>query len=81
MKAQIKQSTIPYVPDFLSREEADALMRFVQTITPVRPVIPRSGLLTRKVSYGCYSALPSSRTGKTVHGGGAGWLSNTISTG
>jgi hypothetical protein len=66
---------IPYVEDFLTLTEADYLQQFVLTLTPVRPRNPRNQKsFIRKVSYGCYSVLPESRTGMTVHGGGAGWL-------
>jgi len=66
---------IPYVEDFLTLTEADYLQQFVLTLTPVRPHNPRNQkVFIRKVSYGCYSVLPESRTGMTVHGGGAGWL-------
>ena len=64
-----------YVKDFLSKEEADRLQQFVLTLAPVRPRNPRNQKsFIRKVSYGCYSVMPDSRTGMTVHGGGAGWL-------
>ena len=67
---------IPYVEDFLSMREADSLQEFVLSLTPVRPRNPRNQkAFIRKVSYGCYSVLPESRTGMTVHGGGAAWLS------
>ncbi len=66
---------IPYVEDFLTLTEADYLQQFVLTLTPVRRRNPRNQKsFIRKVSYGCYSVLPESRTGMTVHGGGAGWL-------
>jgi hypothetical protein len=66
---------IPYVENFLTLTEADYLQQFVLTLTPVRPHNPRNQkVFIRKVSYGCYSVLPESRTGMTVHGGGAGWL-------
>ena len=66
---------IPYVEDFLTLTEADYLLQFVLMLTPVRPRNPRNQKsFIRKVSYGCYSVLPESRTGMTVHGGGAGWL-------
>jgi hypothetical protein len=75
MKAEMKQSTIPYVSDFLSIQEASDLLAFVQTLTPVWPVNPRNPRsFIGKVSYNCYSALPESRTGMTVHGGGASRL-------
>jgi Domain of unknown function (DUF4326) len=63
---------IPYVKNFLSKEEADALFAFAQTLRGERKVNPRNPKsLIRKVSLGCFSILPESRTGATVHGGGA----------
>lgn len=67
----MKKATIPYVENFLTEAEADELFDFCRSLPAVRPVNPRNPhVLIRKVSYGCYSILPESRTGKTVHGGG-----------
>jgi hypothetical protein len=42
---------IPYVEDFLSMREADSLMEFVLSLTPVRPRNPRNQkAFIRKVS-------------------------------
>ena len=55
--------------------EADSLLEFVLLLTLVRPRNPRNQkAFIRNASYGCYSVLPTSRTGMTVHGGRAGWL-------
>src|SRR5580704_18420169 len=68
----MKKSSIPYVENFLTEEEADSLYDFCQQLPATRPVNPRNPKsFIRKVSYGCYSILPESRTGRTVHGGGA----------
>lgn len=66
---------IPYIEDFLSRDESDALFAACQSLPAVRPKNPRnSAVFVRKVSLGCFSVLPESRTGKTAHGGGANYL-------
>jgi hypothetical protein len=68
----MKKATIPYVENFLTEAEADELFDFCRTLPSVRPVNPRNPkAFIRKVSHGCFSILPESRTGKTVHGGGA----------
>jgi hypothetical protein len=66
---------IPYIESFLSQKESNDLFDFCRMLPHVRPPNPRNtNSRTRKLSYGCYSVLPTSRTGATVHGGGAGWL-------
>jgi hypothetical protein len=49
---------VPYFPDFLTRAEADELFRWVQTQPHERPIIKRSGLPTRCISYPGYSEFP-----------------------
>lgn len=66
---------IPYVECFLGRKESRDLFEFCRALPYVRPLNPRNNSsFVRKVSYGCYSVVPTSRTGMTVHGGGADWL-------
>jgi len=66
---------IPYIENFLSSTQADNLFAFCKALPATRPRNARNKtVFIRKVSYGCYSVLPKSRTGMTVHGGGANYL-------
>jgi hypothetical protein len=66
---------IPYIENFFTQADADKLLEVCKAQPATRPRNARNKtVFIRKVSYGCYSVLPKSRTGMTVHGGGANYL-------
>lgn len=61
-------SPIPYVKDFLTQGEADAIFSALQALTPVRDRNKRnSTTFIRMLRYGTYVVNPTART-KTVYG-------------
>ncbi len=56
-------ASIPYVPDFLTPAEADALFAFLKTLPHERRKNPRNRFMMRRVSYRGWSPFPKSHSG------------------